>query len=885
MRSRCYLILEGLERSISENLMRNFELDRPGFLAPAEAERALNRFQEDMQDSAWTMDDVSTLDLLRYLDLGDLLGLFNRHRSSVKNAIPKDILTASQIVEQNGAHAIRKRVMHPVRPLETGDYSSLSTIAKQLPDQAPSLIWEPLIESISLIEDPASIADAAIPRFWMDEARTVNNLPVPEFEDTGFIGRGDERARLKTLILSDQKVITVVGAGGIGKTALAMRVCHDLLDDSPARFDNIVWVTLKTQFLTADGIKNIADAVDSQARLLEHIGSSVGVGNGTPSVVHWDSVTEHMARHNTLLVVDNLETLGAALVELASEIPQGSKLLLTSRVGLGQIERRFDLPDFSPRDSEVLMRVSGIAYGYPEIKQLGERELKRYCRRLHHNPLLIKWFVQAVGKGASPSDVLAHQDFNDALGFCFANVYRGLSATAVDIVNVLLASRRALSQTQIRELVGVDRISFDIALLELRQSNAVETYRHEDGSTLYQISALILDYLSRNHPPSDRIVKKTRETLRNWQQEQERSTTAQNVYRYSKWYVLVETADQRIAASSLREALQDVRQRNPASAEKALNRALELTPDWSEVYRVRAHLLKLQQRPIYDVENAFEDAIRYGENDINRRDYAVYLMSIGEHERALEQVEAALHLGTGVETVLRSLRALALTRLGRIADAITDYEFVWSIRELNQSQYDRMLQGTQYADALRRHVEQLTGQGKDDEADQSFLSGIQVVEQTAGECGWDDRLANVAIRLLAEKVDDQNSSPYIACRLIDIAIKWDSIDEFVRACNLQKAREQFVRYARLAEVMPNSARTALSADYTIRFSGIVNRLLGNYGFIECPDLGPVHIRASSMARPGDWSSLQEGQAVEFNAIKQVRGFHAIRLETLVKDPI
>ena len=232
----------------------------------------------------------------------------------------------------------------------------------------------------------------------------------------------------------------------------------------------------------------------------------------------------------------------------------------------------------------------------------------------------------------------------------------------MNIVNTLLAGRRAFSEAQVRELIGVDRISFDVALLDLRQSNAIETLHHDDGSTLYQISGLILDYLSKNHPPSDDVVRKTRDTLRKWQVEQERSASAQNAYRYSKRYVLVETIDHRIAASSLREALQEIHAINADSAETALNRASELTPDWSEVHRVRAHRLKLQQRPIYEIENAYEDSVRYGENDINRRDYAAYLMGIGEHERALTQLEAAIELETGVETVLRSMRALALTR-------------------------------------------------------------------------------------------------------------------------------------------------------------------------------------------------------------------------------
>ena len=147
--------------------------------------------------------------------------------------------------------------------------------------------------------------------------------------------------------------------------------------------------------------------------------------------------------------------------------------------------------------------------------------------------------------------------------------------------------------------------------------------------------------------------------MRSWQVEQDRSTSAQNTYRYGKYYVLVETVDHRIAAPYLREALHHVYRDDLGEAQRNLDSASELTPDWSEVHRVRAQLLKMQQSPIYEIEDAFEESITYGSNDINRRDYAVYLMSIAEHERALEQVEEAIAIGSGVATVLRTPNKMA----------------------------------------------------------------------------------------------------------------------------------------------------------------------------------------------------------------------------------
>ena len=441
MRASCYLILQGLERSVAGNIINGLATDIPNFLLPQEARLALDRLREDMQD-AWGVDDVSTIDLLEYLDLGALVGLLNRNRSKMRNATETDVRHATQIIERHSVYAIRNRVMHPVRPLESDDLSILMTTAEQLRKDASSLTWEPLGESLRLVSDTAAVTNVTIPPYWIDEPRIVNNLPVPEFEETGFIGRREERKGLKNLLQSGHNVVTVVGAGGIGKTALALQVCYDFLDDPSSDFDSIVLVSLKTHRLTVDGIQEIAIAVDAMDRLVNDFASATGTSNQSGPIT-WDIVLNQMRASRVLLVIDNLETLGSGIRELAVGMPQQSKLLLTSRVGLGEIELRYPISALSLKDSSQLMRHLGIAYSYSAIKTLDPIVLANYCERLHHNPLLIKWFVQAVGKGVRPQDVLAHQDFDEALKFCFDNVYSGLSEFATDIIATLRAARQA----------------------------------------------------------------------------------------------------------------------------------------------------------------------------------------------------------------------------------------------------------------------------------------------------------------------------------------------------------------------------------------------------------------------------------------------------------
>lgn len=70
-----------------------------------------------------------------------------------------------------------------------------------------------------------------IPEFWEETKKTIfNNLPSSEFEDTGFLGRAKDRLAINRLLTSNIKVISIVGEGGIGKTALANKCLKDILE-------------------------------------------------------------------------------------------------------------------------------------------------------------------------------------------------------------------------------------------------------------------------------------------------------------------------------------------------------------------------------------------------------------------------------------------------------------------------------------------------------------------------------------------------------------------------------------------------------------------------------------------------------------------------------
>lgn len=146
---------------------------------------------------------------------------------------------------------------------------------------------------------------------------TFPNLPV---QLTSFIGRERELAEVK-YVLSTSRLVTLTGAGGCGKTRLALRVAAELTDQY---IDGVYWV----EFAQLTDSALVPQAVAKVLNVVEQ--------SGTPLM---DTLLDSLADRQILLVLDNCEHLleaCAQLVEAFAGCPN-IKVLATSREPLGVI--------------------------------------------------------------------------------------------------------------------------------------------------------------------------------------------------------------------------------------------------------------------------------------------------------------------------------------------------------------------------------------------------------------------------------------------------------------------------------------------------------------------------------------------------------------------
>jgi LuxR family transcriptional regulator, glucitol operon activator len=638
-------------------------------------------------------------------------------------------------------------------------------------------------------------------------------------------------------------------------------------------------VSLKTHYLTQDGVRQINDAVDTVGALINSIITAIDSKKNTDEKVAWTRAINGLGEKKCLLVIDNLETLGGELRELLVSVPAGSKVLLTSRIGLGELELRYDLPDYEIGDARKLFRALSSVLNYESLSKLTDKSIEDYCTSLDNNPLLIKWFILAVGKGADPNTLLLQKGFDAALDFCYANVYAKLSENCKKIISVILAARQILTSAQLQELSGLDHMEFQKAFLEIISSSIVGKTDIESSVPAYKIDGLVYRYLSANHPPDDRTVVETRDVIKKWKDEESRSLEHSH-YRYDIEHIAAETPDQKISAPYLRTAIIATKRRDYHSAKEAVLKAYELTPNWGEVFRVKAYVFNKSGESLYETEDAFEQAIIHDDNDIARYHYTVYLLRANDVDKAFVQAENALKCPDALKPVLIGLKAHILSRMGKYDDAIQLFEGIWAEQGIELPVQIKRAQGTQYANALVRKSIQMVKFGAKDQVVPYLTRALDVLDDTIFKYYCDSAVVETVADLLRQVAGTSYQVELEGSDAWKKVESWDNHPNFCRfALAEQRIARHFISSPDLQQMMPN---VYASACHSEEFEGKVDVYWPGrqYGYISNSNVRKIHFSYTSLKESRDWRYIKVGAKVGFRIVQHRQGPHAIALHLL-----
>jgi WD40 repeat protein len=221
-----------------------------------------------------------------------------------------------------------------------------------------------------------------------------NNKPTLKRVDWGeavdvstFYGRISELATLDKWLLEDScRLITILGMGGIGKTALSVKLVEQIKD----KYDYIIWRSLRDpspiQEILTNLIQFLCDEETVKAKLPESTDEKISL------------LVECLRSSRCLIILDNVESLLCdssragicdeeyeeydKLFQRVGESEHQSCLLLTTREKPKQVAilegeilpvRSLPLSGLKEKEGEAILKIKGLSGSEPEFAKLVAR--------------------------------------------------------------------------------------------------------------------------------------------------------------------------------------------------------------------------------------------------------------------------------------------------------------------------------------------------------------------------------------------------------------------------------------------------------------------------------------------------------------------------------
>lgn len=197
------------------------------------------------------------------------------------------------------------------------------------------------ILAVELGVQPSEETTALAARIRVAGATPRHNLPPP----VSVVGRAEEMAAINLRLLhTDCRLLTLTGAGGMGKTRLALYAAQQA-HQRGLFLDGVFWVELITATTVTAFLSAIASALGLQ------------MSDGKPMLVQ---LLAYLRAKEALLVLDNFDYLlgeSGAVRQILQQAPQ-VKLLITSREALNL-------------QSEWYLPITGLPYPPPGVNAIG----------------------------------------------------------------------------------------------------------------------------------------------------------------------------------------------------------------------------------------------------------------------------------------------------------------------------------------------------------------------------------------------------------------------------------------------------------------------------------------------------------------------------------
>lgn len=574
----------------------------------------------------------------------------------------------------------------------------------------------------AIMDKPQDLVEKIPITFFEEEQRLqiINNLPVADYEyEGGFVGRADDKANIIKMIKAENhRVITISGAGGVGKSALVLNIVNEIIRNEVVKYDFVIWVSAKENKLSCLGIEDIEPTLKNYEELLDTILEvlefDVSEYNDDVERKEEDINIIFDACEKVLLIIDNLETItDERIINFILDSHPKTNFLITSRKGLGQVERRYELKQLREKDAIHLFRVVCKEKQLIDLSKADEQIIKKYVNKVYCYPLAIKWMIGQVSLGKDINEIVEriNEQSSDISKFCFEEIFNNLSKEARYVLYTLSLYDESVSKGILRYISNLSDVDFEDAIQELVLVSLIlpeQQINKENAeiNSFYSLLPLTRGYVKTQIDSQPELKSQIQERIVTVDVTLEEAERAKKQYRFSMSNYGATTEEEKIASMIAQTAYQKYQTNNYLEAVELYKKAVSIAPRFASIYRNWA-IMESMEMHWSDADNLMAKAA-----NLNPQDTQIWLVW-GNMKRKNDKIkdaysfyEKAYELSPEDNVVLNSY-AQAISRLGDYEKA--DRLFIEALEMCEGTPHNRhlIINYTSIAENLKKWAEAL----------------------------------------------------------------------------------------------------------------------------------------------------------------------------------
>jgi len=482
----------------------------------------------------------------------------------------------------------------------------------------------------NIIGDPQKLVAKVPIDFYTDDIvkySVLNNLPIADYEyEGGFVGREEDKNKIiKMIKQGSHKVITIAGAGGVGKSALALNIVTEIIKKEIIIFDCVVWVSAKENKLTYLGIEDIEPTLQNYDELLDTILSVMGFGSEI-----YESIEKKEKDINTLfdsckrilLVIDNMETItDDRIINFILDSHPNVTILITSRRGLGQVERRYDLKELKEKEATLLFRIICKEKNLTTLLKLEDNIVKQYVNKVYCYPLAIKWVLGQIAMGKDILSVIENinENSSDISQFCFEQIYSELLTESKQIMCTLSLYEDAVPKGILKYISNLQDEIFEdsikaLMLFSLIIPEQVLNKENQQINSFFSLLPLTRGYVKAQLDKDIDLKMQIQKRMISVDNTLEEAERAKKQYRYSLADLGAITEEEKVAAMLAQTAYQKYQAGSYMGAVESYKKAVDIAPRLASIYRNWAIMESMEMHWV-EADKLMDKASRLKPND------------------------------------------------------------------------------------------------------------------------------------------------------------------------------------------------------------------------------------------------------------------------------